>query len=56
MKKKAVQSGPVQGCTILRTDSCESPFQDEAYGKRVRVFNVGKGRVRCTVCGHEVVT
>lgn len=55
-KKVQQQAGPKMGSTILRTDTCESSFQDEAYGKRVRVFNVGKGKVRCTVCKHEVMT
>lgn len=56
MKKKAVQSGPVQGSTILRTDTCVSPFQDGTHGRNVRVHNVGKGKLRCTVCSREVLT
>lgn len=65
MSRKIEQSGPkssgassssAQGSTILRTDSCASSFQDETYGKNVRVFNVGKGKVRCTVCKHEVLS
>jgi len=55
MAKKIEQSGPKLGSTVLRTDTCESPFQDEAYGRKVRVFNVGKGKLRCTVCKHEVM-
>jgi len=56
MSRKIEQSGPKMGSSILRTDSCASSFQDATYGKGVRVFNVGKGKVRCTVCKHEVMT
>lgn len=65
MPRKIEQSGPkssgassssAQGSTILRTDTCASSFQDAAYGRGVRVFNAGKGKVRCTVCKHEVMT
>ena len=30
-------------------------FQDQEYGKGMRVHNVTKGGRRCTVCGTEVV-
>lgn len=56
MSKKVEQSGPKLGSTVLRTDTCESPFQDQQYGRRVRVHNVGKGKVRCTVCSREVIS
>ena len=56
MSRKVEQSGPKLGSTVLRTDTCVSEFQDQMYGKRVRVHNVGKGKVRCTVCGGERVT
>lgn len=56
MAKKVEQSGPKMGSTVLRTDSCASSFQDTTYGRNVRVFNVGKGKLRCTVCRHEVMT
>lgn len=56
MAKQAQQSGPKMGSTVLRTDTCASPFQDQAYGRNVRVHNVGKGKLRCTVCTREVTT
>lgn len=56
MSRKIEQSGPKLGSTVLRTDTCVSSFQDETYGRNVRVFNVGKGKLRCTVCRHEVIT
>ena len=40
--------------------TCKSEFQDEMYGKGVRLFNScgdNKGKVtvyRCTVCGKEL--
>lgn len=49
MSKKIQQTGPKMGSTLLRTDTCASAFQDETYGRGVRVFNVGKGKIRCTV-------
>lgn len=43
---------------ILRCN-CESKFQDDLYGKQMRVFNecIANGKVnsyRCTVCGKEI--
>ena len=38
-------------------NKCKHPFQDDEYGRGVRVMNLtrkGSGNVyRCTVCGHE---
>lgn len=38
--------------------NCHSEFQDNLYGKGVRLFNeIGKDRnsgYRCTVCGKEI--
>jgi len=32
---------------------CSSPYQDERYGKNMRVHNRGtKGTLKCTVCDH----
>ncbi len=56
MAKKVEQAGAKMGSSILRTDTCVSPFQDATYGRNVRVHNVGKGKVRCTVCSREVLT
>lgn len=37
---------------------CESEFQDNTYGKHMRLFNeAGKDKIdeiRCTVCGTEI--
>lgn len=40
------------GKTVLRGCVCASAFQDEMY-RGLRVHNVGKGKVHCTVCGTE---
>jgi hypothetical protein len=56
MSKQVQQSGPKMGSSILRTDTCVSPFQDAMYGRGVRVHNVGKGKARCTVCSREVIS
>lgn len=39
--------------------NCESEFQDQLYGKGIRVFNekISNNKVngyRCTVCGKEI--
>lgn len=43
--------------TVMKQCNCESKFQDELYGKGMRVYNVregkGNGKARCTVCGRE---
>lgn len=40
------------GKTMLRSCVCSSKFQDETY-HGMRVHTVGRGKVRCTVCGTE---
>jgi len=43
--------------TEIKNCTCESKFQDEKYGKNMRVYNKTKkqdGKIyRCTVCGKE---
>ncbi|MEW6482869.1 MAG: hypothetical protein AB1397_07765 [bacterium] len=41
---------------MIKQCNCENNFQDERYGKGMRVFNTaGKGtKLRCTVCGREI--
>lgn len=43
--------------TVMKQCNCESKFQDELYGKGMRVYNIregkGNGKARCTVCGRE---
>ena len=45
-----------RGMVIKRCD-CESKYQDERYGKGLRVHNLcgakNKDKARCTVCGRE---
>jgi hypothetical protein len=42
----------VMSNTNLVRCNCASPFQDEIYGKGIRVANVTRtGQFRCTVCG-----
>jgi hypothetical protein len=42
--------------TEIRSCNCSSKFQDERYGKQMRVHNPqqgkNKGKLRCTVCGN----
>lgn len=38
---------------ILKPCVCESEYQDKMYGKHIRVFNEGKGKYICTICGKE---
>ena len=46
--------------TVEKRCNCKSEFQDEFYGKGIRLFNTcgdNKGKViayRCTVCGKEI--
>ena len=36
---------------------CVSKFQDERYGKKMRVYNkTTTDKLRCTVCGNEIET
>jgi hypothetical protein len=42
------------GKTMIRSCTCVSTFQDARYN-RMRVHNVGKGKVSCTVCGTEKI-
>ena len=43
--------------TVMKQCNCESKFQDELYGKGVRVYNLREGKANgkatCTVCGRE---
>jgi hypothetical protein len=56
MSKKVEQAGAKMGSVVLRSDTCASSFQDATFGRNVRVHNVGKGKIRCTVCSREVVS
>ena len=38
------------GC-VVASCICASEYQDERYGANRRVFNVGPGGGKCTVCG-----
>ena len=45
--------------TKIMRCTCEHEFQDQTYGKQMRVFNerIAGGKVngyRCTVCGRDV--
>lgn len=44
---------------MIKKCNCESKFQDERYGKGMRVHNEcasKDGKYRCTVCGKEKET
>jgi hypothetical protein len=40
---------------IVKKCNCESKFQDEAYGKSNRLFNLNEkgNKSTCTVCGKK---
>ena len=42
--------------TVIVKCTCESKFQDEQHGYKMRVANTMKenDRARCTVCGKEI--
>ena len=47
--------------TSIRQCSCQNAYQDQKYGKGLRVHNLamkdGKPKaMRCTVCGKETIT
>lgn len=54
--KNGASSSSAQGSVVLRSDTCASSFQDATFGRNVRVHNVGKGKIRCTVCSREVIS
>lgn len=35
----------------IKPCTCKHKFQDDRYGKGMRVFNKAQGGYRCTVCG-----
>jgi len=42
------------GC-VKKKCSCDHKFQDEKYGKQIRIHNVSLSgtKCKCTVCGKE---
>jgi len=40
--------------TTLRQCSCKSEYQDEVYGKGIRLYTIGVNKSTCTVCAKEV--
>jgi len=34
--------------------TCKSEFQDELYGKNMRLMNLGNSEYHCTVCGKAI--
>lgn len=41
---------------IIRKCTCNHEFQDNEYGKGMRLFTVGdkSGEAKCTVCGKKI--
>lgn len=40
--------------TRVMSCSCNNKFQDQKYGPKMRLHNIGaKGQKRCTVCGAQ---
>ena len=39
------------GMISIRKCSCNSAYQDEQYGRQMRLFNRGDKTLTCTVCG-----
>lgn len=40
--------------TKIMRCTCKHEFQDEVYGKGMRLFNEGIKHYTCTVCGRKV--
>ncbi len=36
---------------MIKHCNCEHEYQDKKYGKQMRVFNKGRDKWKCTVCG-----
>lgn len=58
MEKNTVQERPTATTRIIKC-TCEHEYQDERYGKKMRLHNkIGKGTCiegwRCTVCSNVV--
>jgi hypothetical protein len=47
------QAEKKQGYTI-KPCTCKHGYQDSRYGPGQRVWNIGKGKRTCTVCGVSV--
>ncbi|WP_394621317.1 hypothetical protein JNUCC0626_20130 [Lentzea sp. JNUCC 0626] len=43
------------GSTTVRLCICTNEFQDQTYGHRRRVFNVGPNRLTCSSCGRKEI-
>ncbi|HOD61546.1 MAG TPA: hypothetical protein PKG96_05475 [Bacilli bacterium] len=41
----------IQKCKNAENGTCKSQYQDDKYGKNMRVFNDGVKEFHCTVCG-----
>ena len=39
---------------VIKKCNCKHDFQDETYGKQMRIWNLTQKGVRCTVCKNEV--
>ncbi len=39
------------GCLVAQC-TCAHEYQDQKYGSRMRVFNLGHSKGTCTVCGN----
>ena len=44
----------IQKCKNAENGTCKSQYQDDKYGKNMRVFNDGVKEFHCTVCGGSI--
>jgi hypothetical protein len=40
--------------TTVKKCKCNSGYQDEVYGYKNRLFNIGVNQSKCTVCGNVI--
>lgn len=53
-KTAPVQRGKAKeraGC-VVASCACAHEYQDSRYGSHMRVFNLGRSKANCTVCGN----
>lgn len=42
------------GQSVRKPCTCKSDFQDQKYGKGIRLHSIAKVEYRCSVCGNKV--
>lgn len=53
-KENKTETKTKKSGVIIKPCNCTSIFQDEKYGKGMRVFNQGPTKAYCTVCDRSL--